>query len=257
MRVLRRGMKGDDVALWQQFLRGLHGRSAIVADGEFGPVTEGETQLFQAVDAGFPASGCDGVVGPKTLAAALVRGFDPLIDDSVDELGPNWPPPPACSPLSPAERETLLGRFDFVPAPSDEEPEGITITDQWEAKSLVKVTLPVRDRPVRFHHLAAKQLAGLFAAWADAGLLPLVKTWDGSFNARFIRGSRTALSNHSWGSAFDINYQWNRLGRQPALRGQPGSVRALVPIAHQFGFYWGGHFAHRSDGMHFEIAQLL
>lgn len=73
---------------------------------------------------------------------------------------------------------------------------------------------------------------------------------------RFVRGSRTTLSNHSWGTAFDINYAWNCLGALPALRGEKGSVRELVPIAHRHGFYWGGHFSRR-DGMHFEVARVL
>jgi hypothetical protein len=29
-----------------------------------------------------------------------------------------------------------------------------------------------------------------------------------------------------------------------------------VPVAHKFGFYWGGHFSRR-DGMHFEIAKVM
>jgi len=29
-----------------------------------------------------------------------------------------------------------------------------------------------------------------------------------------------------------------------------------VPLANEHGFYWGGHFRHRPDGMHFEIAVL-
>jgi len=29
-----------------------------------------------------------------------------------------------------------------------------------------------------------------------------------------------------------------------------------VPIANRFGFYWGGHYQSRMDGMHFEIAVL-
>lgn len=33
-------------------------------------------------------------------------------------------------------------------------------------------------------------------------------------------------------------------------------MRELVPIANDFGFYWGGHFRSRLDGMHFEIAEL-
>ena len=72
---------------------------------------------------------------------------------------------------------------------------------------------------------------------------------------RFVRGSRTILSNHSFGTAFDINVPWNLLGSVPALVGQKGSVRELVPIANQNGFYWGGHFP-RKDGMHFSIAKL-
>jgi len=43
----------------------------------------------------------------------------------------------------------------------------------------------------------------------------------------------------------------------PALVGQKGSVRELVPIANENGFFWGGHFNDRLDGMHFEIAKIL
>jgi hypothetical protein len=78
-----------------------------------------------------------------------------------------------------------------------------------------------------------------------------VLTWDGSFVPRFIRGSRTTLSNHAFGTAFDINCGYNRLGTIPALLGNKGYVRELVELANEHGFYWGGHFASpRSDGMH-------
>jgi len=30
-----------------------------------------------------------------------------------------------------------------------------------------------------------------------------------------------------------------------------------VSIAHDHGFYWGGHFAKRRDGMHFEVAEVF
>ncbi|MBP0649891.1 M15 family metallopeptidase, partial [Mycobacterium tuberculosis] len=57
--------------------------------------------------------------------------------------------------------------------------------------------------------------------------------------------------------AFDINAEWNPLGVEPAAMGAKGCVRELVPIANRFGFYWGGHFSTRADGMHFEVAKLL
>jgi hypothetical protein len=73
---------------------------------------------------------------------------------------------------------------------------------------------------------------------------------------RFIRGSRSVLSNHAYGSAFDINAAWNPLGATPADVDEKGSVIELVPLAHEFGFYWGGHFNSRPDGMHFEAAEI-
>ncbi len=83
----------------------------------------------------------------------------------------------------------------------------------------------------------------------------IVAGWGGSYVARFIRGSRTKLSNHSWGTAFDINTLQNGLGKRPALGGEPGSVRALVTLANKHGFNWGGHFSGRLDGMHVEAGK--
>jgi hypothetical protein len=48
---------------------------------------------------------------------------------------------------------------------------------------------------------------------------------------------------------------WNERGHRPALVGEKGSVRSLVPIAHKWGFWWAGHFS-TPDGMHFEVAVL-
>ena len=121
---------------------------------------------------------------------------------------------------------------------------------------LAKVAGAPTGGMVRFHRLAAKQLQNLWSDWEKTGLLPLVLTWDGSFVARFVRGSRSALSNHAFGTAFDINEPWNALGTRPALSGTHGSVRELVPLANKNGFFWGGHYNGRADGMHFEIAQL-
>ena len=65
-------------------------------------------------------------------------------------------------------------------------------------------------------------MRALFAAWADAGIVDLLLTWDGSFVPRFVRGKPDVLSNHAWGTAFDVNFPWNRLGTVPALRGEQG-----------------------------------
>ena len=90
-----------------------------------------------------------------------------------------------------------------------------------------------------FHRLAAAQLQGMWAEWETAKLLDRILIYDGSFVPRFVRGSRTVLSNHAFGSAFDINERYNKLGKRPALVGEKGSLRELVPIAKIVGVLLG------------------
>jgi hypothetical protein len=107
------------------------------------------------------------------------------------------------------------------------------------------------------HSKIEKQFVGLWNMWEQKNLIDRVKTWNGSYVPRFIRGSRTRLSNHSWGTAFDINVQWNALGTQPALKGTMGSTRELALSAIDYGFFWGGWFQNRPDGMHFEAFKII
>ena len=257
MQILRRGSEGDDARRWQRFLIG-QGLLSSSADGVFGPVTERATKAFQRrakIDV-------DGMVGPMTYAAALQRGFDPgFTDPHGGEDGSDWPPRPEFPPLvANADRARVFGEFRFQPIGPDS--DDIRILGGWQQANIAPVTIPqlvgVKGAPatgrIWVHKLVIEQARGLFAAWSDAGFVDLLLTWDGSFAPRFVRGSRTLLSNHAWGTAFDINYQWNRLATVPALRGEKGSVRELVLIAQDHGFYWGGHFS-RCDGMHFEVAR--
>ena len=260
MRILKEDSKGADVKRWQNFLIG-QGFDPGLADGQFGPRTREATMAFQA-RFGLLA---DGIVGNASWGQAMVLGLPVLQDPPTgDTSGPDFPPKPNFEPLtSTTERQSLFGRFRFEHNPIPGNRENIRILDNWEAQNIVRVELPQlagvsgagATGAVRFHRLAVAQLVSLWKAWEDAGLLPLVKTWGGAFVPRFIRGSITTLSNHAFGSAFDINVAFNPLGARPVLTGQPGSVRELVPIAHRHGFYWGGHFT-RLDGMHFEIAKL-
>ena len=257
MDVLRRGSEGSAVRRWQTFLRGLELLDSI--DGVFGPRTEAATKAFQRQQKQLT----DGVVGPHTVAAALKAGFDPGMTDVLGgEAGSDWPPPPSFPPLiSNLERAQVFGKFEFVRIHPDQ--DDIRILGNWEAENVVTITVPqligVKGAPtsgrIRVHRLVAEQVRRLFAAWDHDGLRPLIRTWEGSFVPRYVRGSATTLSNHAWGTAFDINYEWNRLGQVPALKGEIGSVRELVPRAHELGFYWGGHFSRR-DGMHFEVARV-
>jgi len=264
MNILRRGSKGKDVERWQTFLVGQgHLRTAV--DGDFGPITERATKAYQR-SLGITA---DGIVGPTTLGHALVAGFDiGFADPARGEAEPLLPPAPTLRPVtSRAARERMFGAFRFEPAPTASNPEAIRILDDWERENVVTVKLPQlvgvsvfgrrSSGRMRFHRLAVEQLEAMWAAWEAAGVLSRVLTYEGSYNPRFIRGSREKLSNHAFASAFDINARWNRLGAVPAAPGREGSVRELVDIAAEHGFFWGGHFQGRPDGMHFEVAKLL
>jgi hypothetical protein len=91
------------------------------------------------------------------------------------------------------------------------------------------------------------------------GLIAEIKTWDGLFNVRYQRGSRTKLSRHSWGLAIDMNAAWN-----PLVKVTPANKAAMrkanVKWSEKFlqvwrdnGFECGADWKDRLDGMHFEL----
>jgi peptidoglycan hydrolase-like protein with peptidoglycan-binding domain len=256
MKVLKAGSSGATVRQWQTFLRGQG--FAVNANGSFDAATEAATRAFQVKN----KLGVDGAVGNETFGRAAMLGFE--LVSFVDDPLAAYPAEPDFPPLaSNAERQALFGPLKFVSAPVPGNAEAIRITNGWDSTNLVKVTVPQlagvkgasKTGNVFFHTKAARAFAALWQAWEKAGVLGQVLTFGGAYNPRFIRGSTSVLSNHAFGTAFDINVEWNPLGAQPALRGSKGCVFDLVPIAHQHGFYWGGHFTRR-DGMHFEVAKV-
>ncbi len=113
---------------------------------------------------------------------------------------------------------------------------------------------------LKFFKPAHAQLLAAFAEIEKAGLKKRLISIAGSFNARLQKrkggGFVQTPSNHSFGTAFDINSDFNPQGKKPPAVGQPGSVRELVPIFEKHGFRWGGLFP-TPDGMHFEITKIL
>jgi hypothetical protein len=266
-RVLKLGSKGSDVRRWQTFLRGLNLYKSEV-DGIFGPATADATRALQrrANKEGHTLI-VDGIAGNQTIGYAMMLGFEvvetPATDD--DENGPNWPPPPEdLSPLTNAKREKLFGHIEWMAAPTTTNPEAIRITNGWAKENIVSVAVPQlvgvarapKSGKVQVHRLAADPIVQLFQAWDDAGFIGDILAWAGSWAPRLIRGSTSNLSNHAFGTAFDVNAPWNVLGARPALVPEKGSVRKLVPIANEHGWYWGGHYKTRKDGMHFELARV-
>ncbi len=76
----------------------------------------------------------------------------------------------------------------------------------------------------------------------------------GMLCCRYVRGSTTSISNHSWGTAVDIKIN-NVLDKRGNGRVQYG-LTLIAPIFNQFGWYWGAAFR-TEDGMHFEAGRAL
>ena len=259
MRVLRKGSKGNDVKQWELFLHGGGFIFTELRDGVFDTETEKLTKEFQKKN----KLVADGIVGNATFGVAMQQGFEAV--PFVDEPEAKFPDKPSFEPIvGNVNRNARFGplRFRAGPAGDGFGKETITITNDFESSKIVRIEVPelvgikgagARGR-VRFHQACLAQLAGLWKAWDRRDLLKHILSFDGAYAPRFIRCSGKTLSNHAFGTAFDINADQNPLGAQPALPGRKGCLFELVPIAHHFGFYWGGHFSRR-DGMHFEIAK--
>lgn len=255
---LRQGSRGALVSAWQSFLVG-QGFDVGVIDGDFGVKTRAATEFFQQAN----GLAVDGVAGRQTFLAAAAKGFALIEEPANDQSGSDWPPRPSFQPLvGNNARAAVFGRFEYVHAPVAGNKEAIRILGNWKKQNIISVPIPQLRKAlgnqapssIQFHKKGADQLKGVWNAWEAAGLLDRVKSYEGGYVARFVRGRIGVLSNHAYGSAFDINASTNPLGARPPLLGEPGCVRELVQIANEWGMFWGGHFNGRPDGMHFEIA---
>lgn len=160
-------------------------------------------------------------------------------------------------PLDTAGIARAFGSFQTRPAA--QRGAVVITTDSW-LENLVPLEHPViagvLQHAPRVHARARPYFAAALDAIQQAGLADRILTCDGTFVPRHKNWDPAAtLSSHSWGIAIDFNARWNGAGCQPALPGQTGCVRDLVPFFEAQGFAWGGHFSSNVDGMHFELAR--
>jgi hypothetical protein len=80
----------------------------------------------------------------------------------------------------------------------------------------------------------------------DVGTLD---SWGYAF--RPIRGQTETLSNHSSGTAVDLNAEAHPLGKRETFTMEQETI--VRQIAAKYGCRWGGDYKNRADEMHFEI----
>jgi hypothetical protein len=263
--VLRQGSLGPYVEIWQTYLLGQNFYEGPVT-GHFDKETAKSTRTYQ-VSKGLHV---DSVVGDQTWGHAMANGLKfnaPETGLADDRTSVHWPPvPPGLRPIPAAARPKLLGEIKFVADPAPLNAEAIRITNDFIRAHLKMVEVPhfagipgfPHNGQLLMHRYMEKPLLAVLDRLRQLDLLRLVGTFSGLWAPRLIRGSRTTLSNHAWGTALDLNAPYNQLGTHGARVGKYGSVRELVPTFNEYGFFWGGHFDElgwRSDPMHFELTQ--
>lgn len=271
-----------EVQRWQYFLRKQGISQAGAIDADFGINTETATRMFQATH----GLTVNGKVNLATLQKAAERGYTIVPDDYyAKRAGPSFPAKPAgLSSPSNATRNKDFTCFNFLQRHRDQRPDREAIVQKgscdgnvpdWVAAHIINIEVPQLKFARGFggrvscHRKAAPIIKRLFEKWEQDDLLHLIISYEGCFVPRYKRKVPLAtgghgikrssevpqLSNHSFGSAFDINKVDNDLGDVPAFCGRRGSVRELVASATELGVFWGGFFG-TPDGMHFEISRL-
>jgi hypothetical protein len=127
--------------------------------------------------------------------------------------------------------------------PASQNPDAVNI-------KRYSVTLRGKTFNVRFAEAAAPALIEM-AKWWDANIEPVTEL--GGYNYREIRGKEGTgrLSNHSSGTAVDINWTLHPLGAVGTVRAD--RVQALRGKAASLGLRWGGDYRNRKDEHHIEV----
>jgi hypothetical protein len=193
--------------------------------------------------------------------------------ETKEVLEASWlPPRPSLKPITGRQIDVVnhccyqpyFGDFEWDDNPTPDERDGIKIRGTWAKENIIYVSIPqVKEirggmgGTIMFNIRAASQLKALWQAWEACGFVSKVnKVWG--YAPRYQRNNHSFISNHAWGTAFDINEDQNKQGHEPARLGEYGCVREMVEVANRYGFYWGGHWDGASrDGMHFEVAKCM
>lgn len=113
--------------------------------------------------------------------------------------------------------------------------------------------VPGTDLKIRCAEAVAPLLIGLAAEFHEK-IEPIDKGTldDWGYAFRMVRGSTDSLSNHSSGTAIDLNARLHILGKENTF--SPENAAKCIALAKKYGCKWGGTYRNRKDDMHFEIA---
>lgn len=136
----------------------------------------------------------------------------------------------------------------------------IEVDPQWVAENIITITLPGLNRQVQVHKVAADNFIAAFTYikngtaiinGQEVSLLSLIETMDGTYVTRHVNWNpERGLSNHSWGTAIDINADGHFGYVDPDSDPNDSNVILWEKAFKPAGFSWGNRY---SDSMHYEL----
>lgn len=136
----------------------------------------------------------------------------------------------------------------------------IEVDPQWISANIVTITLPGLNKKVQVHREAADNFIKAFTYIKNGtatvngkqvSLLSLVKTMDGTWVTRHVNWDPSrGLSNHSWGTAIDINAANHFRYVDPSWEFNDPNLILWEKAFKPAGFSWGNSYG---DSMHYEL----
>lgn len=237
------GSRGTAVYQLQKDLTGL-GFNTYGIDGIFGQNTYNAAVRFQKSQGLY----ADGIVGPKTKAALNARLSGTTVSRSGQTDIRMYP--------KISKANGIFGQFHYRELSGGR----IEVDPVWIAQNIVTITLPGLNQQVKVHKLAAPYFIKAFTYIKNGtavvngrqvSLLSLIRTMDGTWVTRHVNWNpANGLSNHSWGTAIDINASNHFRYVNPATEPNDPNLILWEKAFKPAGFSWGNRY---SDSMHYEL----
>lgn len=235
------GSRGTVVSNLQLDLTKL-GFNTYGVDGIFGVNTYNAVVNFQKSR----SLAADGIVGPQTKAA--LNTFGGTVSRSAQTDTRKYP--------KISKVNGIYGQFHY----RDLSGGRIEVDPVWVSQNIVTITLPGLNRKVQVHKYAADNFIKAFnyikngtatINGKQVPLLSLIKTMDGTYVTRHVNWNPAkGLSNHSWGTAIDINAADHFRYVNPAWEPNDPNLILWEKAFKPAGFSWGNSY---SDAMHYEL----
>lgn len=241
---LKVGSTGEAVNQLQKNLTNL-GYNTYGIDGIFGTNTYNAVVSFQKAK----GLSTDGIVGINTRTALNTA----LLNNSTtpSSIGTDTSKYPLLSKVNGS-----FGQFRYRELSGGR----IEVDPNWINQNIVTITLPGLNQQVQVNKAVKDNFIQAFTYIKNGtavingkqvSLLSLVKTMDGTFVTRHVNWNpANGLSNHSWGTAIDINADGHFGYVNPVTEPNDPNVILWEKAFKPAGFSWGNSYG---DSMHFEI----